>query len=88
MNVTNTLNVVVNNVTRSFTVLSSFNEKRIVLWLTENFDTSVTKVKMSNYSSSLVIPSIHYSNDQNWKFKTDDEVLHIIMSSPNFYDFD
>ena len=36
MNAMNTLNLVVNNITRTFTVLSSFNGKRIVLWLTEN----------------------------------------------------
>ena len=88
MNVNNTLNLVINNVTRSFTVLSSFNGKRIVLWLTENFDSGVTKVKMSNYSAALTIPTVHYSNDQYWKFTTDDGVLYRIMSSPKFYDFD
>ena len=88
MNVTNTINLVVNNITRSFTVLSSFNGKRIVLFLTENFDSNITKFKMSNYSSTLTIPSVHYSNDQYWKFTTDDGVLYRIMSSPKFYDFD
>ena len=88
MNAMNTLNLVVNNITRNFTVLSSFNGKRIVLWLTENFDTGVTKVKMSNYSAALTIPTVHYSNDQYWKFTTDDGVLYRIMSSPKFYDFD
>ena len=88
MNVTNTINLVVNNITRSFTVLSSFNGKRIVLWLTENFTSGVTKVKMSNYSAALTIPTIHYSNDQYWKFITDEGVLYRIMSRPKFYDFD
>ena len=39
-----------NNITLSFTMPSSFNGKRIVLWLTENFDTNVTKASISNYS--------------------------------------
>ena len=39
-----------NKITQSFTMPSSFNGKIIVLWITENFDTNVTKVKISNYS--------------------------------------
>ena len=43
---------------------------------------------MSNYSVALTIPTNHYSNDQYWKFTTDERVLYRIMSSPKFYDFD
>ena len=67
---------------------SSFNGKRIVLWLTENFDTNVTKVKISNYSSTLTIPAVQYNINQRWKFTTEDGVLNKLMYSPNFYDFD
>ena len=88
MNVTGTLNLVVNNINRNFTVLNEFNGKRIVLFLTENFDSNITKFKMNNYVTSLSIQSVHYSNDQYWKFTTDEGVLYRIMSSPNFYDFD
>ena len=77
-----------NKVTQNFTMLSSFNGKIIVLWLTENFDTNVTKVKISNYSSTLAIPAIQYNINQRWKFTTEDGVLSKIMYSPNFYDFD
>ena len=65
-------------------MLSSFNGKRIVLCLTENFDSGVTKFKMSNYSATSTIPTVHYSNDQYWKFRADDGVLYRIMSSPKF----
>ena len=67
---------------------SSFNGQKIVLWLTENFDTNVTKVKISNYSSTLTIPAVQYNVNQRWKFTTEDGVLNKLMYSPNFYDFD
>ena len=53
---------------QSFTVPGSFNGKRIVLWLTENFNTNVTKAKISNYASTLTLTSAHYSANQIWKF--------------------
>ena len=84
----NSVNSTVSKTTQGFTMPSSFNGKRIVLWLTENFDTNVTKVKISNYSSTLTIPAVHYSTSQRWKFTTEDGVLSKLMFSPNFYDFD
>ena len=69
-------------------MLSSFNGKRIVLWLTENFDTNVTKASISNYSSTLTIPAVQYNVNQRWKFTTEDGVLIRLMYSPNFYDTD
>ena len=67
---------------------SSFNGKKIVLWLTEDFSTNVTEVKISNYSSTLTIPAVQYNVNQRWKFTTEDGVLYRLMYSPNFYDFD
>ena len=67
---------------------SSFNGKIIVLWLAENFDTIVTKVSISNYISTLTIPTVHYNVNQRWKFTTEDGVLKRLMYSPNFYDTD
>ena len=67
---------------------SSFSGRRIVLWLTENFDTNVTKVKISNYIATITIPAVQYNVNQRWKFTTEDGVLNILMFSPNFYDFD
>ena len=69
-------------------MLSSFNGKKIVIWLTENFSSNVTKVKISNYSSTLTIPAVQYNVNQRWKFTTEDGVLSKIMYSPNFYDTD
>ena len=69
-------------------MLSSFNGKKIVIWLTENFSSNVTKVKISNYSSTLTIPAVQYNVNQRWKFTTEDGVLNKLMYSPNFYDTD
>ena len=56
-------------------MLSEFSGKIIVLWLRENFDTNVTKVKISNYSGTLTIPAVYYNVNQRWKFTTEDGVL-------------
>ena len=84
----NKVTLTVNKTTQNFTMLSSFNGKIIVLWLTENFDTNVTKVKISNYSSTLTIPAVQYNVNQRWKFTTEDGVLQKLMYSSNFYAFD
>ena len=49
---------------------------------------SVTKVKISNYSSTLTIPAVQYNVTQRWKFTTEDGVLNKLMYSPKFYGFD
>ena len=82
------VNLTVSKTTQSFSMLSSFNGQKIVLWLTENFDTNVTKVKISNYSSTITIPAVQYNVNQRWKFTTEDGVLNRLMFSPNFYDTD
>ena len=77
-----------NKITLSSSMPSSFNGKRIVLWLTESFDTNVTKVKISNYSGTITIPAVQYNVNQRCKFTTEDGELNRLMFSPNFYDFD
>ena len=84
----NKVTLTINRATQNFTMLSEFNGKIIVLWLTENFDANVTKVKISNYSATLTIPAVQYNVNQRWKFTTEDGVLNKLMYSPNFYDFD
>ena len=86
--VNNKVNLVVNNITSSFTLPSIFSGKKIVLWLVENFGANVTKASISNYSATLTLPSVRYSHDQDFVFTTQDGVLSKIMYSPNFYDFD
>ena len=67
---------------------SSFNGQKIVVWLGQNFNSNVTKVKISNYSSTLTIPAVQYSNSQYLDFTTEDGELSKLMFSSNFYDTD
>ena len=82
----NTVNLVVNNVRRKFTMLNDFNGQKIVIWLTEDFSQNITKVKISNYSAILSLPIVRYTIEQEFVFTTQDGVLSKIMFSPNFYD--
>ena len=84
----NKVTLTVNKTTQNFTMLSSFNGQRIVVWLLENFSANVTKVKISNYSSTLTIPAVQQSYFQQFNFTTEDGVLNKLMYSPNFYDTD
>ena len=84
----NKVTLTVNKTTQNFTIPSSFNGQRIVVWLIENSSANVTKAKISNYSSTLTIPAVHYTNEQEFEFTTQDGVLNKLMYSPNFYDTD
>ena len=84
----NKVTLTVNKTTQNFTIPSSFNGQRIVVWLIENSSANVTKAKISNYSSTLTIPAVRYSNEQEFEFTTQDGVINKLMYSPNFYDTD
>ena len=71
-----------------FSLPNGFGGKKIVLWLAHSVDTIVTKVNLSNLSSTLTIDSANYVPNQDFDFTTEDGVLNKIMFSPNFYDFD
>ena len=82
------LTLLSNNIRDFFTLPSNFDGKKIVLWLGQSVDLIVTKVNISNYSSTLTLANSNYTTDQDFDFITDDGVLSKIMFSPNFYDFD
>ena len=88
LRINNTLNLVINTTRVNFAMPSSFNGKKIVLWLTEDFSANVTKASISNYSSTLTIPAVQYNVNQRWKFTDEDGVINKLMYSPNFYDTD
>ena len=88
LNSNQTLNIRVNNLRKNFTIPSGFNGKKVVLWVTENISTQVTKVKISNYSSELVCPVVRYSSNQKFEFLNQDGYIFNFMYSPNFYDTD
>ena len=82
------LTLLSNNLRSHFALPSGFNGKKVVLWLTQSVDSIVSKVNLSNYSSTLTLDNANYSTDQKFDFTTEDGVLNKIMFSPNFYDFD
>ena len=77
-----------NSLRKSFSLPHGFNGKKVVLWLAQSVDSIVTKVKLSNYSSTLTLDNANHVTSQNFDFTTEDGVLSKIMFSPNFYDFD
>ena len=59
-------------------------EKKIVLCLSESVSSIVTKVNISNYSSTLTLSNSNYTTDQYFDFITEDGILCKLMFSPNF----
>ena len=68
---------------------SLLNKDKIVLWLTENSNFSITKESICNYSAKLNQASNAISNDRlQFGFTADAAILVKFMYSKNFYDFD
>ena len=84
----NKVNLTINRLAQNFTMPSSFNGQKIVLWLGENFNSNVSKASISNYSSTLTISASQYSSTQFWEFTTEDGEINKLMYSTNFYDTD
>ena len=84
----NKVTLTVNNRNSEIPLLSDFSGKKIVIWLLEDRNQNITKVKISNYNSILSLPVASYNIDQSFVFMTEDGVLSNIMFSPNFYDTD
>ena len=88
LNVNNTLNLHISNTRKNIPIPSSFNGKKVVLWLAENIRTSTTKVKISNYSAEIVASVVSHSPNQKFEFLDQDGIIEKFMYSPNFYDTD
>ena len=88
LNVNNTLNLQISNTRKNIPIPSSFNGKKVVLWLAENIRTSTTKVKISNYSAEIVASVVSHSANQKFEFLDQDGIIEKFMYSPNFYDTD
>ena len=76
------------NNNRYFFSLPSIFKGKIVLWLAESVDSIVTKVNISNYSSTLTLANSNYTTNQYFEFITEGGVINKFMFSTNFYDFD
>ena len=67
-------------------MLSIFNGKKIVIWLTQSSSNNLTKVQISNYNSIISLSKVLNFNHQKFEFTTQDGIVSRIMFSPNFYD--
>ena len=72
-----------------FTLTDDFDDKYLVIWWTFNQRNRITKISISNYSSTIT-ESTHISNIRNqiFKFLSGGGIINKFMFSTNFYDFD
>ena len=85
LNTNKNLYLNVSNTTKSLTIPNEFNGKKIVLWLTESINNSVTKVNISNYSAELIVNSVTYSTNQKFEYLNSSTEIYRYMYSSNFY---
>ena len=75
----------------SITLLNSFNDKRVVFWLTKQGTGGnlTAKASVSNYSGTLTLSSsLASQSTYTFRIFSDDAVIYRVMYSPNFDDFD
>ena len=74
----------------SFTVLNSFNGKRVVFWPTKKGAgfRLVVKASICNHSATLRLSSLAPQSNYTFKIFSEDAVIHQVLYSPNVYNFD
>ena len=88
LKINDTLNLHLGNIRKNITVPNSFDGKKVVLYLAENSNTNVTKIKISNYSGTLTTSTANLSNNLKFEFLNEGGVINKFMYSSNFYDTD
>ena len=75
----------------SITLLNSFDDKRVVFWLTKKGTEAdlTVKASISNHSATLTLSSA-LASQSNYTFRISSEgaVIYNIMYTPNFHDLD
>ena len=84
----NQLTLSIYSLRSTLSMLSSFNGKKNVVWLTQSSNNNLLRVKINNYNSLLSLSRVNNSNQQKFEFTAQDGVLCKIMFSPNFYNTD
>ena len=56
--------------------------------MAESFNAGVTKVKISDYSSTITMSAVNHNHNQQFVFTNEGGLLSKILFSPNFYDTD
>ena len=83
------MSLATNQGSTNITIPSSFNKKKIIIWLTENSNANITKEVISNYAETLTQASSPIGNRrQNFGFTTEVGTLHRLMYYKNYYDLD
>ena len=86
---TNRMTLTTNRGSTNITIPSVFHGKKIVIWSTGNSNANITKLAISNYSSTLTQASSPVVNRRkNFGFSTEDGIIHRLMNLKNFYYFD
>ena len=88
LKINNTLNLHVGNIRKNISIPNSFDGKKVVLYLAVSSNANVSKVKISNYSSTITTTSINFSNKLKFEFLNEGGVINKFMYSSNFYDTD
>ena len=84
--INDTLNLSIGSLRKHLAIPSSFDGKKIVLWLTESVSNNITKINISNYSANLIINSVRRTANPQFEFLHQEGVIEKFMYSPNFYD--
>ena len=75
----------------SVTLLNSFNDKRVVFWLTKKRTRGdlTVKASISNHSATLTLnPALASQSNYTFRISPEDAVIYRIMYTPNFHDLD
>ena len=75
----------------SITLLNSFDDKRVVFWLTKKGTEAdlTVKASISNHSATLTLSSaLAYQSNYTFRISSEDAVINKVMYTPNFYDLD
>ena len=76
------MSLITNRGTQNITIPSSFYGKKIVIWLTENSNANITKLAISNYSSTLAQASSPVGDQRlNFGLFTENGILYRWMYS-------
>ena len=88
LKINRTLNLNLGNIRKNIPLPDSFDEKKVVLYLVVSSNANVSKIKISNYSSTITSTSINFSNKLKFEFLNQGGVINKFMYSSNFYDTD
>ena len=79
------LNLLVGRTPGNLVVPSNFIDKTVILWLTADFNSNITKVSLSNYSQTITLNAVQYHVNQKWEFLSKDAEIYKLMYSTTVF---